>query len=89
LDTSLRTRRLQARAVFAGLLLSGAEAFSLAAPANVQPVDVRLVELEGLPDATNARTVLSSKLFLSHDHERAAPIHRVIAEYLDAFWLAR
>ncbi len=78
-----------AGAIAAGLLLAGAEAASLAVPAAVQEGDVRLVDLERLPGAEAARTVFSSKLFHSVGTGRAKPIHRVIAEYLGARWLAQ
>lgn len=78
-----------AGAIAAGLLFGGAEAASAAGAAQVQQCDVRLAELEALPKAKAARAIFSSKLFHSVGPSRAKPIHRVIAEYLGARWLAR
>jgi hypothetical protein len=78
-----------AGAIAAGLLFGGAEAASAAGAAQIQQGDVRLTELERLPKAKAARAMFSSKLFHSVGPSRAKPIHRVIAEYLSARWLAR
>jgi len=77
-----------AGAISAGLMFAGAEAVSAAGAAQVQKSDVRLSELETLPGADVARAVFSSKLFHSVGPARAKPIHRVIAEFLAARWLA-
>src|SRR5205814_7457121 len=60
-----------------------------AGAAQVQQSDIRLADLEMLPNAKAARAIFSSKLFHSVGLSRAKPIHRVIAEYLGARWLAR
>lgn len=78
-----------AGAIAAGLLFAGAEAASAAGAAQVQQSDLRLANLEALPQAKAARTIFSSKLFHSVGPLRAKPIHRVIAEFLGARWLAR
>jgi hypothetical protein len=78
-----------AGAVMAGLLFAGAEAVSLAGPAQLEDGDVRLADLAILPGARAARTIFSSKLFYSVGVGRAKPIHRVIAEYLGARLLAQ
>jgi len=78
-----------AGAIAAGLLLAGAEAASAAGAAQVQQGDLRLADLVTLPQAKAARAIFSSKLFHSVGLSRAKPIHRVIAEYLGAGWLAR
>ncbi|MBZ9908083.1 hypothetical protein LB557_18900 [Mesorhizobium sp. BR115XR7A] len=78
-----------AGAIAAGLLFAGAEAASAAGAAQVQQGDFRLADLENLPKAGVARVIFSSKLFHSVGPSRAKPIHRVIAEYLGARWLAR
>jgi hypothetical protein len=78
-----------AGAIMAGLLLDGAHAASLLGPAQIQDGDVRLADLQLLPGAEAARTVFSSKLFQSVGPGRAKPIHRVIAEFLGARWLAQ
>jgi hypothetical protein len=77
-----------AGAISAGLLFAGAEAVSAAGAAYVQEGDVRLPELAFLPGAGAARAVYSSKLFHSVGPARARPVHRVIAEFLAARWLA-
>jgi hypothetical protein len=78
-----------AGAIAAGLLFAGAEAVSAAGAAQVQQDDLRLADLETLPQAEAARALFSSKLFHSVGVARAKPIHRVIAEYLGARWLAK
>lgn len=78
-----------AGAIMAGLLFSGGEAVSLAGPNQLQEGDIRLTDLEALPDASAAGLVFSSKLFQTIGIDRAKPIHRVIAEFLGARWLAR
>ncbi|MGE8705365.1 MAG: NACHT domain-containing protein [Achromobacter sp.] len=77
-----------AGAISAALLFGGAEAVSAAGAAQVQQGDVRLADIEVLPKAKSARTIFSSKLFHSVGPLRAKPLHRVIAEYLGARWLA-
>ncbi len=78
-----------AGAVMAGALLAGSEAVSLAGSAPLQDNDVLLADLELLPSAGTARAIIESKLFQSTSVGRAKPIHRVIAEYLGARWLAK
>ncbi|WP_447782412.1 NACHT domain-containing protein [Pseudomonas plecoglossicida] len=78
-----------AGAIMAGLLLSGAEAVNLVGPMRSQDNDVRLVDLELLPEAGAAQVIIASKLFQSVGAGRAKPIHRVIAEFLGARWLAQ
>jgi hypothetical protein len=78
-----------AGAISAALLFAGAEAVSLAGLAQLQEGDLRLADLEALPRAGRARSIFASKLFHSVGTGRAKPIHRVIAEYLGARWLAR
>ncbi len=78
-----------AGAVMAGLLLAGAEAASLSGPAQLQGDDVRLAEFESLPGGELVGAIFSSKLFQSIGVGRAKPIHRVIAEFLGARWLAQ
>lgn len=78
-----------AGAIMAGLLLAGAEAASLSGPAQLQDGDLRLADIEILPAVGAARAIFSSKLFHSVGIGRAKPIHRVIAEFLGARWLAQ
>jgi hypothetical protein len=78
-----------AGAIAAGLILAGAEAASLAGPGELRQGDLRLPELTELPGAEQLPAIFSSKLFQSAGIGRAKPIHRVVAEYLGARWLAR
>jgi len=78
-----------AGAIAAALLFAGAEAASIAGAAQVQEGDVRLTDIEKLAPAKAVRAIFSSKLFHSVGPSRAKPIHRVIAEFLAARWLAR
>ncbi len=78
-----------AGAIAASLLLAGAEAANLAGPGQLQQGDLRLPELAGLPGAEQVPAIFSSKLFQSVGIGRAQPVHRVIAEYLGARWLAK
>lgn len=78
-----------AGAIAAALLFSGSEAASAAGAAQVQTGDLRLADLERLSSAKATRAIFSSKLFHSVGPKRAKPIHRVVAEYLGARWLAR
>lgn len=77
-----------AGAIAAGLILSGSEAMSLAGSAHVEDGDIRVADIEALPDAEAARAIFSSKLYRNVGTGRAAPIHRIVAEFLGARWLA-
>lgn len=78
-----------AGAIFASLLFSGAEAVTNAGPPFAVTGDLSLVEVGALPGADKAAAIYDSKLFNSIGPNRATPIHRVIAEFLGARWLAR
>ncbi|WLH38046.1 ATP-binding protein [Pseudomonas sp. FP2196] len=78
-----------AGALCAGMLLAGADAISEASPSQLLAGDVQLADLLALPGAEVGELILSSKLFQTIETGRAAPIHRVIAEYLGARWLAQ
>ena len=78
-----------AGAIAASLLFAGSEAASNAGAVQLREGDLRLADIERLPHASVARTIFSSKLFHSIGTARAKPIHRVIAEFLGARWLAR
>lgn len=78
-----------AGALCASLLLSGGDALSVAGAAQAMEVDLRVAEVERLPNAKDARVVFTSKLFRTVGPNRAKPIHRVMAEYLGARWLSR
>ena len=78
-----------AGAIAAGMLLSGADAVSLAGPLHLGEGEIRLADLSSLPGGSATKEVFSSKLFQTTGVGLAAPIHRVIAEYLGARWLAQ
>jgi hypothetical protein len=78
-----------AGAISASLLFAGSEAVANTGTTVVQEGDVRLADIERLPNAGGARVIFSSKLYHSVGIARAKPIHRVIAEFLGARWLAR
>jgi hypothetical protein len=78
-----------AGAAFAALLLTGSEAISREVAGHLQEGDLRVADIEGLPEAEAIDTVLGSLLFQRPgEHDRFAPLHRTIAEYLGARWLA-
>lgn len=78
-----------AGAACAALLLTGSEAISCEAPAKVLDGDLPVAELAELSGGSDLRTVLKSKLFMRlADGDRFGPLHRTIAEFLGARWLA-
>ncbi len=77
-----------AGAIAAALLFGGAEAVSIAGAALHQEGDLQLSALTALPGAAAARAMFSSNLFVGMGATRAKPIHRVVAEFLGARWLA-
>jgi len=77
-----------AGAISAALLFAGADVVSTAGGNNLQEGEISLTDIETLPGADDAQLVLSSKLFISQGPGRAKPIHRLIAEYLGATWIA-
>lgn len=79
-----------AGAAFAAMILSGAEAISRDPESVRTSGDLHLPDVATLPNASDLDTVLGSGLFRRVDgsNDRFAPIHRSIAEYLGARWLA-
>lgn len=77
-----------AGACMAGVIFGGMDAIRLGGIAERQEGEVWIGDLEGLPGGGDARAVVASKLFKSVGVGRAAPIHRVVAEFLGARWLA-
>lgn len=76
-----------AGAVCAALLLTGHTAISRQAqPA--RSTDVSIIELRQLPNADRVEDLLGTRLFRALDANRFECIHRSIAEYLAAHWLA-
>jgi len=78
-----------AGAIAAALLFAGAEIASSAGAGSVQDGDLRLTDLQRLPNASRAPEIFQSKLFVSVGATRAKPMHRVVAEFLAARWLSR
>ena len=77
-----------AGACMAAMVFGGVDAIRLGGIAERQEGEVWIGDLENLPGGANARSVVASKLFKNVGVGRAAPIHRVIAEFLGARWLA-
>lgn len=77
-----------AGAMCAALLFSGREAFTIAGATHASNDDIRISEIRCLPDTENAPSIFASKLFKSMGAGRALPIHKVLAEFLAARWLA-
>lgn len=76
-----------AGAIMASLLLAGAENLVTLGPIE-QEGDILLADVMTLPRAQAAALIAGTKLFVSAGPGRVRPIHRVIAEYLGARWLA-
>lgn len=78
-----------AGAACAALILTGSESISLESSGNVQDGDLRAAEIAALPGAEALKAVLHSRLFRRPGGgDRMAPLHRTMAEYLGARWLA-
>jgi len=90
LDSLTKDEALNAAgAACATLILTGSEAVSLEASGTVAEGDLRAVEIAALPEAASVEAVLHSRLFRRPGGgDRMAPLHRTIAEYLGAKWLA-
>lgn len=76
-------------AAFAALLLSGNEALTRAGAGNTLDGQLRIAEVVALPGAATADAMLGSKLVKSDGAGGFLPLHRVMAEFLGARWLAR
>jgi hypothetical protein len=77
-----------AGACMAAMVFGGVDAIRLGGIAERQEGEAWLGDLENLPGAADTRALVASKLFKTVGVGRAAPIHRVIAEFLGARWLA-
>lgn len=77
-----------AGAMCAALLFSGREAFTVAGAAHALSDDIPIAEMKCLPDTEYAPSIFASKLFKSMGTGRAQPLHKVVAEFLAARWLA-
>jgi|CXWL01.1.fsa_nt_gi hypothetical protein len=79
-----------AGAISAMLILAGAEAVSSVPSTKGGRGVIDAAEAARLPGASGAAAILSSRLFTSASEPGAMkPIHRTVAEYLGARWLAR
>ncbi len=88
MDTA--TAMKAAGAVSAAYILTGTQAISLR-PSNSNLEDVLpIAEIRALPDGAAAHAVLGSRLFqkVADAEDQFKPIHRSVAEYLGAGWLA-
>lgn len=77
-------------AAFAALILTGATAMSTR-PSAVNELDLlQASKIRSLPGGINVNVVMGSRLFVpGDDSNQFKPLHRSIAEYLGARWLAR
>ncbi len=69
-------------------ILTNADAISLRGAAQIEEGDRSIRIVERLPHGDPARAIIGSRLFVPAGIQRFAPLHRVIAEYLGARWLA-
>jgi hypothetical protein len=86
---ALKVHLEAAGAAFAALLLSGNEAITRKALAQVSDGELPLADVLRLPGGERVPTLLDSRLFRGLGQERFGYVHRSIAEYLGARWLAR
>lgn len=78
-----------AGAAFATLLLSSDVGVSTRPASRTPPGFAGLPSLSGLPDGELIPVVVGAALFRSDAEGLFTPVHRVVAEYLGARWLAR
>jgi hypothetical protein len=86
-DTALAA----AGALSAAFILTGSEAITLK-PSNAgAPRTLHAAELRSLPGGEHARTLVGSRLFVASPdtEDQFKPIHRAVAEFLGAKWLAQ
>lgn len=77
-----------AGAAFAGLILTGNEAITRKAMANLVEGELPLVELSQLPNGADVPSMLGTRLFRSEGADRFSYLHRRVGEFLGARWLA-
>lgn len=77
-----------AGAAFAGLILTGNEAITRKAVANLSEGELALVELSQLPHGDDVPLVLGTRLFRSDGADRFGYLHRRVGEFLGARYLA-
>lgn len=78
-----------AGAAFAALILTGNEALTRKAAANIGEGEISFIEIATLPKAKNIKDVIATRLFKSIGVDRFSYLHRSIGEYLGAKWLAQ
>lgn len=80
---------LSAGAVMAHLLISGTLGVSTCSRDNLPLGFVHIADITHLPNAPLTREALKTRLFRSEGEGLFVPLHRVIAEYWAAYWLAK
>ena len=75
-------------AAFATLIILGKEAISVAPSGTVAEGDVHVGDISSLPGGAAIEALLGSRLFRGTSEGRFFPLHRTVAEYLGARWLA-
>lgn len=80
---------VSAGAIMAHLLLSNMVGISTGLRENLPAGFVHVSDIAGIPDAPLAQEVLKTRLFRSDGEGLFVPLHRVIAEFWSAYWLAR
>lgn len=80
---------VSAGAIMAHLLLSNMAGISTGVRENLPTGFVHVSDFAGIPDAPLAQEVLKTRLFRSDGEGLFVPLHRVIAEFWSAYWLAR
>lgn len=78
-----------AGAAFASLILTGNEALTRKAAANIREGELSFVDIRTLPNAEALNDVIAVRLFKSNGVDRFTYLHRSIGEYLGAKWLAQ
>ena len=78
-----------AGAAFASLILTGNEALTRKAAANIAEGELSFTDIRTLPNAEALNDVIAARLFKSNGVDRFTYIHRSIGEYLGAKWLAQ
>jgi hypothetical protein len=76
-------------AAFASLILTGNEALTRKAVANVEEGELSFSDIRTLPNAETLNDVIATRLFKSCGVDRFSYLHRSIGEYLGAKWLAQ
>jgi hypothetical protein len=79
-----------AGAACAAYILTGSEAIAFKPSSTSQPNVLQAAEIQALPDGDAARVILGSRLFgpVPGASDQFKPVHRTVAEYLGARWLA-